>query len=307
MMPKRLLLTLSAILSSLVLSAQGNSSEPADSVVNLLSAKSMELIDDNGTPLRKVTGPARFLHNNTYLICDTALWNVNAEVLYCMGNVKLLQEETVLTSDKLTYLIDQDLAQFRGSVVQLEDKDHNVLRTSFLDYNTADSVAVFHAGGAMRDSEGQIIESQDGTYDSKTKIFTFERDVEMFTDSVFVSTTKLNYYGDINLAVFGSNTNAWKDDDMLSAEAGTYDRGTDIFFFRNHVHGLSGDKEQWSDTLYFYRSISDVEMRGKVQITDTLRKLTALGGHMYYSDSISTLTMRRDPAVLGQTGDDGEG
>ena len=77
---------------------------------------------------RKVTGPARFLHNGTYLLCDTALWNVESNIIDAWGHVSILQEETVLTSDNLQYLIDEDLAQFRGTLVQLEDKDHNTLR-----------------------------------------------------------------------------------------------------------------------------------------------------------------------------------
>ena len=196
-----------------------------DSLVVLMSSKSAQLVDIEGASYRKVIGPARFLHNNTYLLCDTALWNVDRRFIDAWGNVSILQDETVLTSDKLTYLIDEDLAQFRGSLVQLQDKDHNVLRTKFLDYNTKDSVAVFSKGGAMRDKDGQIIESREGRYDSKIKKFTFDKNVNMFTDSIFIKTNNLVYESDRNLAVFEQNINAWKEDNMLSAEAGWYDRG----------------------------------------------------------------------------------
>ena len=54
------------------LSAQEKGSQ-VDSLVRLLSAQSMELIEKNGLNYRKVAGPAGFLHNDTYLICDTAL------------------------------------------------------------------------------------------------------------------------------------------------------------------------------------------------------------------------------------------
>ena len=162
------------------------SEETKDSLVVLLSSKSAKMVDIAGASYRKIIGPARFLHNGTYLLCDTALWNVETKKIEAWGNVSILQEETVLTSDKLTYYIDMDLAEFRGSIVQLTDKDHNTLRTRYLDYNTKDSVAVFQRGGAMRDKDGQIIESRNGTYDSKTKTFTFTDDVNMFTDAIFV-------------------------------------------------------------------------------------------------------------------------
>ena len=172
---------------------QAGGGDDKDSLVSLLSAQKMELIEDHGIAYRKVTGPARFFHNNTYLLCDTALWNVSTNIIKAEGHVKILQNDTQLTGDSLLYFVDQNLAQFRGSVVQLSDKEGNTLRTRFLDYNTKDSVATFMNGGAFRDKDGQVIESTSGNYDSKVKTFTFRSQVNMFTDSIFVRARLLDY------------------------------------------------------------------------------------------------------------------
>ena len=272
-----------------------------DSLVVLISAKSAQMVDIEGASYRKVIGPARFLHNNTYLLCDTALWNVETRIIDAWGDVSILQEETVLTSEKLTYLIDNDLAQFRGTLVQLVDKDHNTLRTRHLDYNTKDSVAVFMNGGAMRDKDGQIVESRNGTYDSKVKTFTFETDVNMFTDSIFVKTKDLKYESDLNLATFGRATNAWKEGNMLSSESGWYDRGRELFFFTDKVHVMSQDQEGWCDSLYFNRLTSGIEMLGNAQVSDTTRNVYGLAGRLEYVDSLAKVTMTRKPAVISQT------
>lgn len=298
---KKLSFVIAALLACLSLSAQNNKQEDKDSLVVLLSSKSAQMVDVEGARYRKVIGPARFLHNNTYLICDTALWNVESQIIDAWGHVSILQEETVLTSDNLQYLINEDLAKFRGSVVQLTDKDHNTLRTRHLDYNTKDSVAVFMNGGSMRDKDGQIIESRTGTYDSKISTFTFENNVNMFTDSIFVKTNSLVYESDYNLATFGQRTDAWKDENMLSANSGWYDRGKEIFFFKNDVHVMTKDQEGWSDSLYFYRNTSDVEMLGNAQVTDTTRNVFALAGRIHYMDSLSKITLTRKPAVISQT------
>lgn len=276
-----------------------------DSLVVLLSSKSAQMVDVQGNSYRKVVGPARFLHNGTYLLCDTALWNVETKVIEAWGNVSILQEETVLTSDRLTYFIDRDLAEFRGSVVQLTDKDHNTLRTRHLDYNTADSVAVFQKGGSMRDKDGQIIESRNGTYDSKVKRFTFENDVNMFTDSIFVKTRILIYESDKDLATFDSPTDVWKDENMLSSDRGWYDRSQEVFFFSGKVHVMSEDQEGWSDSLYFYRNTSNIEMLGNAQVMDTTRNVFGLAGRIEYVDSISKVTMTRKPAVISETEEEG--
>ena len=285
-----------ALCASVSLMAQNQ----RDSLVVLVSSKSAQVVDVDGASYRKVIGPARFLHNDTYLLCDTAYWNVQTEVIDAWGHVSILQEETVLTSDKLTYLVKDDLAQFRGSVVQLTDKDHNTLRTRHLDYNTKDSVAVFMNGGAMRDKDGQIIESRRGVYDSKVKTFTFEEDVNMFTDSVFVKTSHLVYESDLNLATFGSATDVWKEENMLSSEQGWYDRGREMFFFKDRVHVMSQDQEGWCDSLYFNRASSDVDMLGNAQVSDTTRNVYALAGRINYQDSTSKVTLTRQPAVISR-------
>ena len=299
---KKLAYILLSMLLCLPLSAQQKEEE--DSLIWLMSAKSAKLVDVEGGRYRKVIGPARFLHNGTYLICDTALWNLETKIIDAWGNVSIMQEETVLTSDNLKYLIDEDLARFRGSVVQLTDKDHNTLRTRYLDYNTKDSVAVFMNGASMRDKDGQIIESRDGTYDSKIKKFTFENHVNMFTDSIFVVTKRLIYESDLNLATFGEGTNAWKDDNMLSSEKGWYDRDREVFLFMDDVHVMSPDQEGWCDSLYFYRATQDVEMLGNAQITDTTRNVFSLAGRVQYQDSLSKVTLTRNPAVITQTEED---
>ncbi len=296
---RKLFISVVTVLSTLTsLSAQENGSQK-DSLVRLLSAQSMELIEKDGVDYRKVTGPARFLHNDTYLICDTALWNMSTNEIYAISNVKILQDQTVLTGDRLTYYIDRDLAEFRGTLVQLEDKDRNVLRTEHLDYNTKDSVAVFFNGGSMKDAEGQIIESRTGTYDSKIRTFTFNDRVNMFTDSVFVKSTTIVYDARTNVATFGFDTDTWQDDNMLSANGGWYDRGREIFLFRNNVHGMSDTQEGWADSLYYYRSSKNIELLGNAQVTDTTRDVSALAGRIFYTDSLSEVKLTRDPAVIG--------
>ena len=71
---RRILSTiLASVFSLLPVLAQ---SESQDSLVVLVSSKSAQMVDVEGASYRKVVGPARFLHNNTYLLCDTAYWNV---------------------------------------------------------------------------------------------------------------------------------------------------------------------------------------------------------------------------------------
>lgn len=273
--------------------------------VLLLSAQSAQLIEQRGQNYRKVVGPARFLHNNTYLLCDTALWNVTTNVIDAIGHVKIIQDRTQLSSATLQYVVDENMAKFRGDLVQLEDKEKNTLRTRYLDYNTKDSVAVFQHGGAMRDKDGQVIESMFGTYDSKAHLFVFNDQVNMYMDTTFVKTSRLEYRSDLSTAYFGYNTDMWQDDKMLSANDGWYNRDQELFFFRRNVHILTKDQEAWADSVYYYRRFNDVDMRGQVELMDTTRNVFALAGRFQYSDSLSRVRMTREPAIMSITDEKG--
>ena len=290
-----------ALLLCTGLSAQ-EKTEQKDSLVRLIKAKSLELIEKFGVNYRK-TIDATFFHNNTYFICDTALWNVDTRIINAWGNVRVVQEGTILTSDKMDYLIDQDLIQARGTLVQMEDKEHNTLRTHYLDYNTKDSLAYFSRGASMKDKDGQIIESSDGSYDAKLGYFQFQNNVNMFTDSIFIRSSRINYESRVSRAIFPQRIDFWKDDNMLSADGGWYERMQETFFFKGDVHAMSKDQEAWCDTLYFYRIPNNVLMQGHVQVQDTTRNAFALSNELFYEDSIRQVTLRREAAVALRTED----
>ena len=291
------------LLSALPLSAQRNAGQ-TDSLVRLLNARFIEQAEqEDSRMIRKAIEPT-FLHNGTYLSCDTAFWHVDEKIINCFGHVQLMQGESVLTSEKLDYLVDENLAQFRGAVVQLRNKKENLLRTRILDYNTQDSLAVFRGGASMKSEDGQIIESDEGTYSNATGLFSFQGNVNMFTDSVFVKTNALNYDSDRARADFVAPIDFWKDGNMLSAGAGWYERDEELFFFRDAVHGLGETQESWSDSLYYYRSTDDILMLGNIQIQDQSRQVAAMGDRLHYVDSLSCVTLeKRASAALW----DGEG
>ena len=289
---KRLLILCAALLCAVLpLSAQSASGQ-ADSLVRLLNAKYLEQVETDGRMARRAVEPT-FLHNGTYLSCDSALWHVDEKLINCYGHVQLMQGESVLTSEQLDYVIDDNLAQFRGGVVQLRNKRDNLLRTRILDYNTQDSLAVFRGGASMMSEDGQIIESDEGMYFNSIGLFTFTGNVNMFADSVFVKTTSLNYDSDAARADFVTDVDFWKDDNMLSAGGGWYKRNAEIFFFRDDVHGLGTSQESWSDSLYYYRNTNDILMLGNVQVQDTDNRVAAMGDRLHYIDSLSRVTLEK--------------
>lgn len=301
---KRIFLNIILILFSLSVFAQN---EEKDSLVRLISADKARLLQINGQSYRKVEGNALFLHNNTYLKCDNALWNVDKGVIDAVGNVQVIQEKTVLTGDSLKYLIDEDLARFRGHIVQLVDKDSNMLRTRFLDYNTKDSIAHFQRGGAMMDKDGSLIESQVGHYYAKSDLFVFKERVEMFSDSLFFVTDSLKYFSQKDIIEFDGKTNGWYDKYAIASGGGWYNRNNETFFFDRSVHVISDENEGWSETLFYDRNQEYTRMERRVEVVDTVNKSIVLGGKLDFWNEPRRAEVYQDPVIIMLQEQDGGG
>ena len=248
-----------------------------DSLVRLLDAKSASLIDNMNGVYRKVIGPARFFHNNTYLLCDSAIWNVVTNVIDAMGHVQIIQQTTYLVGDRLTYLSDQNLAQFRGEIVHLYNRKGDQLKTKFLDYNTKDSIATFYDGGCLRDSKGNIIEGNSGTYNAGKKEFAFFTNVMMFSDSVYVRGDQATYNSPAEMATFGTNTTAWKERDTLYTNMGEYLTKPGILSLKKDNYISTKDQEVWANLINYYRKTGNAELFGNVQIKDTANSAVLMG------------------------------
>ena len=266
-------------------------------MVRLVEAASAHLIDVDGVQYRKIVGPATFLHNNTYLKCDTALWNVNTNIIDAIGRVEIFQESTCLKSDRLEYDANESLAKFRGNLVELYDKEGNILNTNFLNYNTKDSIATFFNGAALHNADGNLIESVEGMYFSKEKLFTFKDSVAMFTDSVIVSTEQLDYHTDTDIAVFKSNTVAWRDSSILFANSGRFIRPQNLFDFDKDGYILTKEQELWADRLMYYRTSGNADLFDNVQILDTVQKSICLAHKAIYRPSPRKIELTREPVV----------
>ena len=283
--------------------AQNRNQKPvkADSVISLLNAEWAKLTKIGFSNYRLIKGPAAFYHNGAYLFCDSAAWNIDREVIKAYGRVRLTQDNTVLRSDSLTYLIQEDLAQFRGPLVEVFDNEGDTLRTNNLDYNTKDSLAIFRGGGAMKDKEGNMIEGNTGIYTSSRKTFTFQGNVQMFTDSIFLTTQKLDFFSNENKAYFRDRTYVWRDNGFMKALAGWYDTDNEVIHFSDDVYINDPDYEMWADEVYYYKRIPRYEAYRNVVVLDTLNE-SAFVAHkaIVVTDSLNNQHMEftQNPAVF---------
>ena len=298
-MRQRLILIL--LFSFSFLNLFGQHREEGD-LVRLIEAESFKRSQtDSGsviiTVIRKPEKSAEFEHNGATILCDTAYWNQGKNYFDAKGNVKIIQNETTLTSDFIHYDGATSVAQVRGRIVELIDRDRNRLRTHNLDYNTRDSVAHFFSGGSMVSKDSSVIESQIGYYDSKIEMFKFRNKVEMYADSVLIKTDSLIFWGNRNHADFLGELAAWQDSSYLSAGKGWHNRDREEYFFEKKVYIMTSDNEIWSDSLFYKRSTSDAELYSNIQILDTVQSSIIFADYAKYLNDPRSFDLYKNPSV----------
>lgn len=273
---------------------------PQDSVFKLVQADVARQIEDAGFHYRIIQGNAKFFHNNTYFLCDSASWNVEAHQVFAFGNVQVIQEGTMLKSDQMTYYSADNTARFRGRLVELFDKEGNTLRTEWLDYNTKDSVAVFSGGGSMMNRDSSVIESDKGRYEAREKVFYFSEDVQVWMDSILISTDRMDYNTAQARAYFHDNTSVWKDKGYVNADSGWYDRKNKLIHFADNVYMDDPEYEAWAAEVSYDENSGEVNMYENAQVLDTARRAYYTADHiLYQKDSIAgRVTLSRDPAII---------
>ncbi len=255
-----------------------------DRLVRLIKAETAETFENENFNIKRVTGNAQFLHNNALIICDTAIWNVTENVIDAIGNVKIVQAKNILSGDRIHYIADSSLAQVRGSIVQLLDKDSNRLRTLYLDYNTKDSIGYFYNGGSMMDTSGKVIESLRGYYHSKIRRFKFLEQVEMTADDMVLKSDSLAFWSDINKVDFLGAVNAWQKDGFLSSQTGWYERDREAYNFEKDAYILNSKNEIWGNRILYQKDSSSSQLWDNVQIVDTAQSIIMFADYALFKE-----------------------
>lgn len=266
-------------------------------LLRLIAAKSAEIIQKDGRDLKKVSGSAQFLHNNTYILCDSAIWDVALNILDAKGNVQIIQKNTRLTSDIIHYVANANIAEFRGNIVEMVDKDNNHLRTLVMDYHTKDSVAVFNYGGSILDKDSNAIESFAGTYDAKKGVYKFTTNVEVKNDSLVVKSDSVAYYGSTEIIEFLGRSTAWRGSDFMKFKWGIYDRKNEAYYFRSDVYMNTPDQEIWADSVSYRKKMSNAELFRGVQIIDTAQSAIFFGDYARYIGVPQNAILTNNPSV----------
>lgn len=206
--------------------------------VELLHAGELQGGDFNGVKIRKLLGNVSFKQEDTFLYCDSAYQYLERNEIEAFSNVRIVQNDTVtINGDHGFYNGNARTARMTGNVVMHDPR--MTLTTTVLDYDLTRKTAFYTTGGHLTDPQNTL-DSQQGFYDTASKVFVFKRDVHLVSTDVKGGQTDLRNdtltFNTISkIAYFDGPTRIKGTQGNLYAEKGVYNTITRLSNFQHNA------------------------------------------------------------------------
>jgi len=207
--------------------------------VDLLHADDLRGGDFNGVKIRKLLGAVSFKQQDVLLYCDSAYQYLDRNEITAFSNVRIVQSDTMtITGDRGFYDGNKRLARMTGQVVTMRDP-RMTLTTTALDYDLTRRTAFYTVGGHIVDPKNTL-DSQQGFYDTNSKVFVFKRDVHLVSldeqgQPTDLRNDTLTFNTSTKIAYFDGPTRIKSPQGDLYAEKGTYNTVTRVSNFARNA------------------------------------------------------------------------
>ncbi len=263
--------------------------------VELLKSDSFIGLKRNGESTNKVINPV-FQQDNATLTCDSAYFYLSKNSFEAFGNVHINQADTVnIYSDNLNYDGNTKTALLTNNV-RLTD-NQAVLTTNDLVYNLGTKIGQYHNGGKIVNGKNTLT-SQNGYYFTQNKDAYFRHNVEVKSPEVLIISDTLKYNTISKIAYFFGPTNIYGKTDTLYTENGQYNTKNDQASFgkknlyTQNSKSLKGDSLFYDGKQGFGRAVKNIIFK------DTAQKIELRGDLGLYKKKDESITVTKNAYVV---------
>ena len=228
-------------------------------------------------------GNVIFEHDGALMYCDSALMNDETNSLQAFGNVHIKMSDTLnLYGNKLNYNGDTRTAEVIENVKLIDNQ--TTLSTDRLLYDRNSQVASYLTGGRIVSKENRLT-SKKGYYHTDIKQFFFKEDVVLINPKNTMNSDTLMYNTGTEIAYFlGPTIIKGKDNkNYMYCENGWYNTKTDVSRFSKNALVVNGNQRLSGDSLYYDKKNDFGKAFKNVVITDTVNKIIIHGEYAEYS------------------------
>jgi len=233
---------------------------------------------------QRLLGNVQLELEGTSFYCDSAYLFANDD-FDAFSNIRILEASgSTVNADFLHFDKVQNTAVLTGNVV-LRDRDMT-LTCSDLTYLVKEEVARYVTGGRIVSStNNNTLTSRNGTYNGKTEVFNFKRDVVLKNPSYTVRTDTMQYRSINEITTFLGPTKIEGDSVSIYCENGYYDSRKDESRFGKNAWVRDRTTLLFGDSLYYNGKLGFGEVFRNVQIRDTTQTFEIRGDYGKHLES----------------------
>ena len=233
-----------------------------------------------------LVGDVRFRRDSMYMFCDSAHYFQKKNAFQAFGNVRMEQGDTLfLFGDYLDYNGDTNLARVRHNV-RLVDKN-TVLTTDSLDFDRNENLGYFIEHGNLFDGESNL-SSTYGEYDVDTKDAFFQYDVSLKHPDFKMLSDTLFYNTDSKIATILGPTNMYSNDSEVYSEKGRYNTIERVAYLLNRSVLYNDNKNVTADSIYYDMNRGYSEVFGDIVYNDTVNRNILTGEYAYLNEVVDS-------------------
>jgi len=247
-------------------------------------------------------------HDSAFLYCDSAYVNEAANKVIAYGNVRIKLSDTLnLYSDSLRYDGNTKIADAFSNVKLIDNQ--TTLTTDTLHYNRNTQVAQYDYWGKIVNDKNVLV-SHFGYYYTDKKEFFFKDKVTMINPDCNMHSDTLKYNTVTETAYFFGPSHIISKDkvDSIYCENGWYNTRRDITRFRDRARIYHEATFLTGDSMYYERKPGFGQVFKKALMVDTVQNIVLMGnygeirrnkGFAFMTDSaVTVLVEKRDSLFM---------
>lgn len=257
--------------------------------IQLVQADELSYNKMLGEDVRRVKGNVVFEHDGAYLYCDSALLDEKNNNVTCFSRIHIKSSDTLnLYGDMLTYNGDTRIADITGKVKLVDNQ--TVLTTTHLIFDRNTQIAKYEIGGTIVNKENRLV-SQVGYYYTDKKEFFFKTKVVLTNPDYVMNSDTLKYNTVSRTAFFFGPSTIKGKKNYIYCENGWYDTKNDVSRFSRKAYFINGNQLLRGDSLFYDRKNGIGKGFRNVSIKDTVQNIILKGNLGNYFEKAGFATM----------------
>lgn len=225
-----------------------------------------------------LVGNAIFTHDGTLVYCDSAYFYTNDNKIDAFSNIRIKVSDTLnIYGNTLKYDGNTKIAEILENVKLIDNQ--TTLTTNYLNYDRKTGIASYFDGGKIVDKEN-VLTSKIGHYYTNKKQFFFKTNVLLVNPKYTIDSDTLMFNTITEIAYFFGPTNIVSKENKIYCENGWYNTKTDKSQFSKNSWLQNKNQYLEGDSMYYDRKIGYGVAYNNVVLIDTAKNITLKGNYI---------------------------